>query len=29
VQAVEIVLHKNDVVKKMGPGVEAASNILI
>jgi len=28
VQAVEIVLHKNDVVKKMGPGVEAASNIL-
>lgn len=28
VQAVEIVLHKNDVVKKMGPGVEAASNVL-
>ena len=28
VQAVEIVLHRNDVVKKMGPGVEAASNIL-
>jgi aspartate aminotransferase-like enzyme len=28
VQAVEIVLHRNDVVKKMGPGVEAASNVL-
>ncbi len=28
VQAVEIVLHKNDVVKKMGPGVEAASDVL-
>jgi aspartate aminotransferase-like enzyme len=28
VQAVEIVLHKNDVVKKIGPGVEAASNVL-
>lgn len=28
IQALEIVLHKNDVVKKMGPGVEAASNIL-
>jgi aspartate aminotransferase-like enzyme len=28
VQAVEIVLHRNDVVKKMGPGVEAASHIL-
>jgi aspartate aminotransferase-like enzyme len=28
IQAVEIVLHKNDVVKKMGPGVEAASNVL-
>lgn len=28
VQAVEIVLHQNDVVKKMGPGVEAASNVL-
>lgn len=28
VAAVEIVLHKNDVVRKMGPGVEAASNIL-
>lgn len=28
IQAVELVLHKNDVVKKMGPGVEAASNIL-
>jgi len=28
IQAVELVLHKNDVVKKMGPGVEAASNVL-
>lgn len=28
VQAVEIVLHKNDVVRKMGPGVEAAINVL-
>ena len=28
IQAVEIVLHRNDVVKKMGPGVEAASNVL-
>ncbi len=28
IQAVEIVLHKNDVVKKMGPGVEAASKVL-
>lgn len=28
IQATEIVLHKNDVVKKMGQGVEAASNIL-
>jgi aspartate aminotransferase-like enzyme len=28
VTAVELVLHKNDVVKKMGPGVEAASNVL-
>jgi aspartate aminotransferase-like enzyme len=28
IMAVEIVLHKNDVVKKMGPGVEAASNVL-
>src|SRR5574341_384396 len=28
IQAVEIVLHKNDVVRKMGPGVEAASNVL-
>jgi aspartate aminotransferase-like enzyme len=28
VQAVEIVLHKNDVIKKMGPGIEAASDIL-
>ncbi len=27
-QVLEIVLHKNDVVKKMGSGVEAASNIL-
>ena len=29
IQMVEIVLHKNDVVKKMGPGVEAASNVLM
>jgi aspartate aminotransferase-like enzyme len=28
IQTVEIVLHRNDVVKKMGPGVEAASNVL-
>ena len=28
IQAVEIVLHKNGVVKKIGPGIEAASNIL-
>jgi aspartate aminotransferase-like enzyme len=28
IQAVEIVLHRNDVVKKMGPGIEAASNVL-
>lgn len=28
VQAVEFVLHKNDVVKKMGPGIEAAGNVL-
>lgn len=28
VEALEIVLHRNDVLKKMGQGVEAASNIL-
>ncbi len=28
IQTVEIVLHKNGVVKKMGPGVEAASDVL-
>ncbi|MCX9011114.1 MAG: alanine--glyoxylate aminotransferase family protein [Candidatus Methanoperedens sp.] len=28
IMAVEIVLHKNDVVKKIGPGIEAASNVL-
>lgn len=28
IQTVELVLHKNDVVKKMGTGVEAASNVL-
>ena len=28
IQTVEIVLHNNGVVKKIGPGVEAASNIL-
>lgn len=28
VQAVEIVLHRHDVVKKMGPGVEAAASVL-
>ncbi|MDP2767436.1 MAG: alanine--glyoxylate aminotransferase family protein [Candidatus Methanoperedens sp.] len=28
VQVIEIVLHRNDVVKKMGHGVEAASNVL-
>jgi aspartate aminotransferase-like enzyme len=27
-QTVEIVLHRNDVIKKMGPGIEAASNVL-
>ncbi|MDP2767236.1 MAG: aminotransferase, partial [Candidatus Methanoperedens sp.] len=28
IQIVEIVLHRYDVVKKLGPGVEAASNVL-
>jgi aspartate aminotransferase-like enzyme len=28
IQALEIVLHKHGVVKKIGQGVEAASNIL-